>query len=139
MKKCIENLTIVAITSVKRYETIRAMLHSMKGLRFEKATFLSDKRPWYLPRRITYIQIPKLNSVEEYSRFCLYELYKYISTDYAMIVQYDGFVKHPKSGRIHSWTTIILEHHGNLKTYENSPQMNPMWLAMGDFRLDQND
>lgn len=49
--------------------------------------------------------IPKLGSKEAYSNFILKELHKYIETDYALIVQHDGYVKNYKA-----WTDDFLKY-----------------------------
>jgi len=41
--------------------------------------------------------IPIIKSKQEYSRFLIEKLYKYISTDYVLIVQWDGYVTSPRS------------------------------------------
>lgn len=46
-----------------------------------------------------------INSIEEYSYFMMKELYKYIETDYVLIVQYDGFILNPDA-----WTDEFLEY-----------------------------
>ncbi len=47
----------------------------------------------------------KLGSKEAYSKFILKELYKYIETDYALIIQHDGYVKNPEA-----WTDEFLKY-----------------------------
>ncbi len=51
------------------------------------------------------VNIPKLGSKEAYSKFILKELYKYIDTDYALIIQHDGYVKNPEA-----WTDEFLKY-----------------------------
>lgn len=50
-KMCLKQVTLVAITSVKLYETVRAMQYSMRGIEFGDVVLLSDKRPFYLPKQ----------------------------------------------------------------------------------------
>jgi predicted nucleotidyltransferase len=38
------------------------------------------------------VKIPHIDSIEDFSRFCIEELYKYVDTEFVMLVQYDGFV-----------------------------------------------
>lgn len=49
--------------------------------------------------------IQEFASIEGYSRFILKELYRYINTDYVLIVQWDGFVLDPRR-----WDTAFLEY-----------------------------
>jgi hypothetical protein len=41
------------------------------------------------------VAIDRLNSVNEYSRFMLKDLANYVDTEFALIVQYDGFIVSP--------------------------------------------
>lgn len=41
--------------------------------------------------------IPKLGSKEQYSKFILHSLHYHIKTDFALIVQHDGYVKNPEA------------------------------------------
>lgn len=43
------------------------------------------------------IPIPKITSPRDYSKFIVLELYKYIQTEFVLIVQLDGFVVNPKA------------------------------------------
>ena len=45
------------------------------------------------------INIDKINNINEYSKFVVYELHKYINTEFALIIQDDGFVISPESWR----------------------------------------
>lgn len=38
------------------------------------------------------VTIPHIGSIEDFSRFCIEDLYKYVETEYVLLVQYDGFV-----------------------------------------------
>lgn len=104
-KLLLKNITLVAVSSVHLYETVRAMKYSMKQITYGDVVLLSDKKPFYLPADIRFQQIGRLNNVDEYSYFMVYELYKYIHTDYALIVHHDGFVVNP-----HLWKEEFLEY-----------------------------
>lgn len=51
------------------------------------------------------VKISPINSLEEYSHFVLWELDKYIETDYVLIVQHDGFILNPQA-----WTDEFLNY-----------------------------
>jgi hypothetical protein len=104
-KICLKQVTLVAITSVKLYETVRAMQYSMRGIEFGDVVLLSDKRPFYLPKTIRHETIRHLGNVDDYSHFCVYELANHIKTDYALIVHHDGFVVNPRA-----WRTEFLKY-----------------------------
>ena len=95
----LRDVTLVAMTSVNVYETVKAMKYSMKGIEFADAVFISDKKPFYLPRNIRFSYTSKLDSIDKFNYKMTYELYKHIRTDYALIVHADGFVIHPEKWR----------------------------------------
>lgn len=97
MKKKIqlENVTLTAVSSVHLYETVRALKYSMRKIEYGEVLLLSHKKPFYLPKGIKFQKIGRLNNVDEYSYFMIYELFRYINKDYALIVHHDGFVVNP--------------------------------------------
>ena len=64
-KICLKQVTLVAITSVKLYETVRAMQYSMRGIEFGDVVLLSDKRPFYLLKTIRHETIRHLGNVDD--------------------------------------------------------------------------
>lgn len=99
------NVTLVAMTSVKVMETVKAMKYSMRGIDFGDAVFISHHKPLYLPKTIRFGYTSKLTNIDHFNYKMLYELGDYIHTDYAMIVHYDGFVVHPEM-----WQDAFLEY-----------------------------
>lgn len=95
----LKNVTLVAVTSVKVMETVKAMKYSMKGIDFGDAVFVSHRKPIYLPLNIRFEKTDKLTDIDCFNYKMLYELTDYIHTDFCMVVHYDGFVVHPECWR----------------------------------------
>lgn len=93
------NVTLLAVTSVKVPETIRAMRYSMRGIDFGDCVLVTHKRPLFLPRKIRYEKTQKLDNIDCFNYQMLYEMGKYVRTDFVMLVHYDGFVVHPEMWR----------------------------------------
>ena len=89
-------VTLMAMTSVKVMETVKAMKYSMREIDFGDAVFISDKKPIYLPQNIRFSHTSRLNNIDDFNYKMIYELTEHIHTDYVMIVHYDGFVVHPE-------------------------------------------
>jgi len=51
------------------------------------------------------VKIGAVNSLDEYSRFVMKELYRYVDTPYALIFQHDGFILNP-----HAWSKEFLNY-----------------------------
>ena len=96
MKIKLENVTIAAVACVRTSETIKALKYSMLGIEFKKAILLTSDD--ITDNEIEVVKIDKLD-YEGYNRFIVYELHKYIETDYVLIVQDDGYVISPQMWR----------------------------------------
>jgi hypothetical protein len=86
-------VTIVCVDSVNYSEAINAFHKSIEKIEFSKALFFSDVK---LEVKAENITIPKIRSTEEYSHFIFKELNQYITTDFVLIIQYDGYVLNPE-------------------------------------------
>ena len=91
------NVTLVAMTSVNVYETVRAMKYSMRGIEFGDAVLVSDKRPFYLPKDIRFSRTTRLDCIDAFNYKMVYELKDHIKTDFCLLVHADGFVIHPEN------------------------------------------
>lgn len=98
-------VTLVAMTSVKILETIKAMEYSMQGIDFGEVVLITHKKPLFLPKNITYKHTSKLADIDCFNYKMVYELADYVDTDYAMVVHYDGYVVHPES-----WQDIFYDY-----------------------------
>lgn len=90
-------VTLVAMTSVNVYETVRAMEYSMRDIDFGDAVLVTDKKPWYLPKNIRFSYTSKLDGIDKFNYKMVYELKDHIKTDYCLVVHADGFVIHPEN------------------------------------------
>jgi len=94
--KDLPRVTLVAVTSVKIPETIRALKKSMAGLRFHEVLLLTDAKISLDDAGIRVVNIEKLDYIG-YSRFMFHRLKDYIKSDFALVVQHDGYVVRPES------------------------------------------
>jgi hypothetical protein len=92
----LNNVTLVIVSSIKMSETIQALKYSMRGIEYKEVLLISDQKPFNLNSKITFRQCLPMKNIDEYSKFMLYELTKYIDTDYALVIQYDGYVLRPQ-------------------------------------------
>ena len=100
----LKNVTLVAVSSSPRAKgNIRALKLSMKKVRCGDVLFVSDKKPRHMPKGIRFEQMEKFQSIDDFNHFMVYELYKYIKTEFALIVHDDGFVVHPECWKSSFW------------------------------------
>ncbi|MCL2792960.1 MAG: hypothetical protein FWD87_07695 [Spirochaetaceae bacterium] len=93
------NVTLAALSSVKIWETIQAIKYSAKKIKFGDCVFISHKKPFWLPQYIRFEQTTELKNIDAFNYKMLFELYKYIKTDFVLLVHYDGFVVNPDMWR----------------------------------------
>jgi predicted nucleotidyltransferase len=93
MKIKLSNVTLLGIDCVNVERLISAMDVSQKDIEFGAVKLLTSLPSNYVRK----VDIPHISSIEEFSRFCINDLYKYVDTDYVLLVQYDGFVLNPES------------------------------------------
>jgi len=102
----LNDVTLVAVTSVALAATVVALRRSMAQAQFGRVLLLSDRPPDDLAGSgIEWRAIPPLQSRAYYSRFVLHELCDHVETSHALLVQWDGFVR---DGR--RWRDEFLEY-----------------------------
>lgn len=114
------NVTLLGIDCVNVERLQVALDICEKDIEFGQIKLLtslstSDKR---------LMKIPHIGSVEEYSRFCIEDLHKYVDTEFVLLVQYDGFILNPES-----WTNEFLEY-----DYIGAPWLVKDW-SIRDFNF----
>lgn len=83
--------TTLACVDCRNHElAIVALRRSMAQCRFERVMFFTE-RALDLPG-VEVVVIPDIASIADYSRFMIKSLGDYVETDFALVVQYDGFV-----------------------------------------------
>lgn len=88
--KILPNLTVVIVDCSNQGRAISAIQKTLKQITPEKTLFFTDI-DISVPN-VETIVIPKIKTKDEYSFFMLKKLYSYITTEYALIIQHDGYV-----------------------------------------------
>lgn len=94
VRRALPNVTLLAVACTKVDETIYALKHSMAGLDFHEVLLLTHE-----PRNLDDLGIKVINieqlDYKGYNHFVLYKLKDYVSTDFCLLVQNDGYVLRP--------------------------------------------
>jgi hypothetical protein len=93
-KRKLETVTLLGIDCVGIERLKLAMEICQKDFEFAQVKILSSLPGTVLDK---IIKIEPLNSLEEYSRFVISELDKYIDTSHVLMVQHDGFILNPEA------------------------------------------
>jgi hypothetical protein len=92
-KPHLPHTTLISVDTTNRSEwSLRAIERSLQECSFGAVRFLTNRSD------LKYaVRISNINGLDGYSKFCIEELHKYVDTQFALIVQYDGFVLRGKS------------------------------------------
>jgi len=102
MKINLPQITLVAVACVRIPETIKAIQKSCSEINFGAVKLITHEN--VSGDNFEVVNIAPLN-YEEYNRFIVFELHKHIETEFALIVQDDGFVTGP-----HQWRKEFLNY-----------------------------
>lgn len=97
MKPKLDNVTLICIDCVNYGEAISAIKKSQYQCDFSKTLFLTDIKAYNPNLPFEIVKIDKIGSKEDYSRFVIKDLYKYVETDYVLLIQHDGYVLNGES------------------------------------------
>ncbi len=101
----LNNVTLVAVSGINPKNAVKALEISMENIDYHEILLISHYSPENLDKRITFKKCkdtelmnrdPK--NTNDYSKFIAYDLYKYINSDYVLIVHNDAYVLRP-----HKW------------------------------------
>lgn len=95
----LEKVTLVTIDGVTPEICLNVLRHCQSLATFPRTLFLTYKKPdnWTeADDSIDLTIIPKFDSYFAYNQFCISDLYKYIDTEFFLIVQPDGFILNPE-------------------------------------------
>lgn len=78
------NVTLIALTGIgyQSPETIHALQYSQKGIEFGD---------------VKYIQLGSVRDIDSWNKTIIYDLHKYVDTEFCLLVHENGFVVHPES------------------------------------------
>lgn len=83
-------VSLIAIDTLNKGAAIVALQRSLKQVKPERCILLTDEVVEI--EGIEVIKIPIIKSKDEYSRFVIKELYKYIETEFLITIQHDGYI-----------------------------------------------
>ena len=82
------DVTLAIVDCVDIERAVKAINYSTKEVNFGKIKLLTSIKTDYA----NAVKIPEIKSKEEYSKFCIKELNRYVDTKYVLLIQFDGFV-----------------------------------------------
>jgi len=98
-KISLPNVTLITVTGVNYLEAQYALGRSMRSIEFARVILVGHKQPKKLLRGVEFqlAQGSMLDSIDEYSKYCIYNLWRHVDTEYVLVIQADGYVINPRS------------------------------------------
>lgn len=94
----LSNVTLVALGGENIEGMKDALDYSCREIQFGKVKLVSHFCPRLSPTsKIEFEYIPKIQSMDEWSKVIFYELGDHVDTEYALLIHPDGMVVHPES------------------------------------------
>jgi hypothetical protein len=93
------NVTLIAMTSVRIPETIKAIEYSCKGIEYGAVKLASHIKPDNLPDYITHEFTERSSNIDEWNYNVIYNLSKHVNTEFCILIHDNGFVVNPESWR----------------------------------------
>jgi hypothetical protein len=105
-------ISICCIDKKNKIEALIALDKSIENIKFDKYYFFTNgidnikiSRFKNLSKvNLEIFYIPEIRNKSEYSKFCLVNLNDYISTDFCLTIQHDGYIINPEC-----WTDKFLD------------------------------
>ena len=90
----LDDVTLVCVSSVNIRNSIYALWRSSRKIKFHEIKVISNSPLRYQP---TWLKVEisignQLLSINDYSHYVIYSLFKHINTNYVLLVQADGYV-----------------------------------------------
>lgn len=90
----LKNVDLIIIDCLRHEHSIEILKHCQSFFNFGSTKFFTDKKI-KVDDSIELIKIDSISSFNDYSNFCL-KLNDYISNDFVLTIQRDGFIINPK-------------------------------------------
>ena len=93
----LDDVSLVAVATQDVDETVEAIEYSLKGMNFERVQLFAHYNPKPNSKEYEFIQIDSFSNVGEWGKFIVFDLYKYITSKYIILIHADGFIVNPDS------------------------------------------
>ena len=95
----LQSVTLVAVATTEIDATCKAIAHSCAEISYGSVKLLSSCDSTHRPKICQWIEIPPFKSVGEWGRFVVFDLHRYIDSEFILLIHADGFVVNPDKWR----------------------------------------
>lgn len=109
------NVTLICLCTRDVEQGAKALVYSSIAIGFGAVKLVSHYRPPELPHNILYDHVDRMETIDDWNRYLVYDLWKHFDTEFVLIIHPDGFVVNP-----HSWRAEFLQYDyiGSAWSYE---------------------
>jgi len=100
-----KHISLVAVATTDVEATVKAIEYSTRGLHFEEVILFANYNPSPANKGYDYVEIEKFDTVGDWGKFIVFELYKYLSTKHMILIHADGFIVNPEA-----WVDTFLDY-----------------------------
>ncbi len=92
------SVTLICVTGVNLDNSVYALWRSSLKIKFAEVKIISPSRPANLPPGFKHEKPheSKLDSIDAYSHYMIYDLWRHVETSHCLVVQADGYVLNPE-------------------------------------------
>ena len=100
-------MTLICVSGIKIEDALFALKTCADQIAFAAVKLIGVSEPSTLPEGIAFekAENSQLDSIDEYSHYVLYDLWRHVETDHCLVVQADGYILNPDS-----WTDEFLDY-----------------------------
>ena len=101
MQVDLPDVTLICVSGVDYEGSLYALWRSTRNIRFAKAVLVSPVKPANLPGGVVHETSvgTNLDSIDAYSHYMIYDLWRHVDTSHCLVVQADGYVLSPELWR----------------------------------------
>ena len=100
------DVTLICVSSIDFERTLFAFQKSMQGINFGAVKLISHQdHPEFEKRGIQVERCHPIESIDDYSHYMMYSLFKHVKTSHCITIQGDGFIINPEK-----WDPLWLEY-----------------------------
>lgn len=100
-------VTLICVSGVNIPKSIYALWRSSAKIKFASVKLVSNRKPAFMPKGISFERAlgTELDSIDEYSKYVIYNLWRHVDTQHCLVIQADGYVINPEL-----WKSQFLEY-----------------------------
>jgi hypothetical protein len=96
MKIQLPDVTLLAVSSIKVPETIRALEKCCESIDFGSVKIATYCIPDNMPTYMQYVYCPFIRDINDYNDYIFHGLAGHIVTSHCLLIQYDSWIIHPE-------------------------------------------